>query len=499
MKYSKLVSLLLVATMSSSIIAGCSNQSVSETSINAGETTSISVESEVVDVIEETTLVEESTSTPTPTPEPVRHIDPETPELEGYDLLWSDEFNGDSLDTSIWNQEVRQPGWTNNELQAYTNSEDNVYVEDGHLVIRALQEFNDNGEAYYTSGKITGRGHTDFMYGRIEISARVPQGQGLWPAIWLMPYNESIYGSWPRCGEIDIMESLGHQTDLTYSTIHYGNPHSQQQGTYRLEEGLFSDDFHVYALEWEPGEMRFYTDDVLVACFNDWYSSTNGTTFFDYPAPFNQLYFLQLNLAVGGNWPGDPDETTDFSYAAFEVDYVRCYQLPEYDTNVERPPMAFRELAEDGNLLWNADLSEEENLYDESLWTFLTANGGIGSAVIEDGAFVITTDEAGTDDYSIQLVQPELPIINGNSYTVSFEACSDEDRTMVVDISGPHAGYARYMQDTAVDLTTSWQTYEYVFTMLENDDNYGRIEFNMGGTDSTSTIRIRNVRIEITE
>ncbi len=490
MKYSKLVSLLLVAAMSSSFIAGCSNQNASETTPAASESL-VAVETEAV-TVEET----EAPTTPTPTPEPVRHIDPDTPELEGYDLLWSDEFNGDSLDTSIWNQEVRQPGWTNNELQAYTNSEENVYVEDGRLVIRAIQNFNEDGEAYYTSGKITGRGHTDFLYGRIEISAKVPQGQGLWPAIWMMPYNESIYGSWPRCGEIDIMESLGHQTNITYSTIHYGNPHAEQQGTLTLEDGLFSDDFHVYALEWEPGEMRFYVDDICIHTVNDWFTGSSLENMRDYPAPFDQLFFLQLNLAVGGNWPGDPDETTDFDNATFEVDYVRCYQLPEYDTNVERPPMTFRDISEDGNLLW---YDEEENLYDESLWTFLTTNGGVGSGIDQDGMFVITTEEAGTDDYSIQLVQADLPIMNGNSYTVTFEACSDEERTMVVDISGPHAGYIRYMQDTTVDLTTNWQSYEYVFTMMENDDNYGRIEFNMGGTDSTSTIRIRNVRIEITE
>lgn len=490
MKYSKLVSLLLVAAMSSSFIAGCSNQNASETTSAASES-AVAGETESIEAQETEVL-----STPTPTPEPVRHIDPDTPELEGYDLLWSDEFNGDALDTSIWNQEVRQPGWTNNELQAYTNSEENVYVEDGHLVIRAIQNFNEDGEAYYTSGKITGRGHTDFLYGRIEISAKVPQGQGLWPAIWMMPYNESIYGSWPRCGEIDIMESLGHQTNITYSTIHYGNPHAEQQGTLTLEDGYFSDDFHVYALEWEPGAMRFYVDDICIHTVNDWFTGSSLENMRDYPAPFDQLFFLQLNLAVGGNWPGDPDETTDFDNATFEVDYVRCYQLPEYDTNVERPPMTFRDLAEDGNLLW---YDEEENLYDERLWTFLTTNGGVGSGVDEDGMFVITTDEAGTDDYSIQLVQADLPIMNGNSYTVTFEACSDEERTMVVDVSGPHAGYIRYMQDTTVDLTTNWQSYEYVFTMMENDDNYGRIEFNIGGTDSTATVRIRNVRIEITE
>ena len=122
-----------------------------------------------------------------------------TPELEGYNLLWSDEFDGDTLDESIWNRELRAPGWTNNELQEYTDSEDNIYVEDGCLVLRALEEDRD-GRPYYTSGKVNSQNNAQFQYGRVEVRAQVPEGQGLWPAIWMMPQDESFYGQWPKCG-----------------------------------------------------------------------------------------------------------------------------------------------------------------------------------------------------------------------------------------------------------------------------------------------------------
>ena len=127
-----------------------------------------------------------------------------TPELEGYKLLWSDEFDGNKLDETKWNYEPHEPGWTNNELQEYTTSTDNVFVRDGNLVIKAIKTEKD-GNVHYTSGKVTGQNKTDFMYGKVVVSAKVPEGQGLWPAIWMMPKDESYYGQWPKCGEIDIM------------------------------------------------------------------------------------------------------------------------------------------------------------------------------------------------------------------------------------------------------------------------------------------------------
>jgi len=241
------------------------------------------------------------------------------PLYDGYTLLWNDEFNGSVMDAAIWNYEPHEPGWVNSELQEYTESEENVFVRDGELVIKAIATKDESGKDYYTSGKVTTQNKEDFMYGKIVVSAKVPEGQGLWPAIWMMPTDESKYGQWPKCGEIDIMEVLGSDTKTAFATIHYGEPHAQQQGLLKLTEGSFSESFHEYSVEWEPGEMRFYIDGELVNTVNDWFTAVEGEDDKPYPAPFNQTFFVQMNLAVGGTWPGNPDATTDFSKAEFEI------------------------------------------------------------------------------------------------------------------------------------------------------------------------------------
>lgn len=424
----------------------------------------------------------------------------QVPQLDGYNLLWHDEFNGTEMNMDIWSYDPHEPGWTNAELQEYTTSTDNVFVRDGKLVLKAIKTQTDNGRDYYTSGKVKTRGKQDFMYGKVVARAKVPAGQGLWPAIWMMPTWESTYGNWPKCGEIDIMEVLGNEPDLTYSTIHYGEPHAEQQGTYRLPAGeTFADTFHDYSVEWEPGEMRFYLDDNLILTVNDWFTAMPGADEEPYPAPFNQDFYVQLNLAVGGTWPGNPDATTDFDKAEFEIDYVRVYQKEEYDMNVEKPAKEFRAATADGNLIYNGDFSESEALNDDDIWSFLVFEGGVGSASIENGMMVVTTENAGSVDYSIQLVQPEVPMIKGNTYKLTFEACAAEERSMIVCVSAPTAGWVRYLADTKVALGTDWQTYSYEFTMNDKDDNNGRLEFNMGAKGSTAEISIKNVRLEVVE
>lgn len=423
----------------------------------------------------------------------------ETPAIDGYNLLWSDEFDGDTLDETIWTREVREPGWTNNELQEYTTSDENIFVSDGHLVLKAVKS-EVNGSDYYTSGKVNSQNKADFQYGKVVVSAKVPEGQGLWPAIWMMPQDESYYGQWPKCGEIDIMEVLCNDTTTSYSTIHYGEPHAEQQGTLTLDEGSFASEFHEYSVEWEPGEMRFYTDGILVLTVNDWFTAEPGQDDKPYPAPFDQPFFVQMNLAVGGNWPGNPDETTDFENAEFQIDYVRVYQKDEYDTNVSKPEMEFREALEDGNFIYNGDFSDAEDLDDEEDWFFLLFNEGEGEAVIEDNMIVISSTNDGTEEYSVQLVQPDLPVIRDHTYRVTFDIRSDEARDCVVCVSAPHAGWIRYLQDTTIDVGEEWTTYTFEFTSSEKDDNYGRLEFNMGNHGYTSTIYITNVRYEdITE
>lgn len=419
----------------------------------------------------------------------------EIPQLDGYDLLWNDEFNGNALDETIWNYEPHEPGWTNEELQEYTTSTDNVFVRDGSLIIKAIKTEKD-GSDYYTSGKVTSQNKKDFTYGKVVARAKVPEGQGLWPAIWMMPKDEGFYGQWPKCGEIDIMEVLCSNTKTAYGTIHYGEPHAEQQGIYNLESGSFSEDFHEFSVEWEPGEMRFYIDGNLYHTVNDWFTAVKDEEEKAYPAPFNQPFFVQMNLAVGGTWPGNPDETTDFDKAEFEIDYVRVYQKPEYDMNVTKPEVNYREPLEDGNYIYNGNFAEQENLEDDINWKFLLFEGGVGKAEIKDNTMIISSEAEGTVDYSVQLVQPELPMIKGKKYRVTFDAYADEERDIVVCVSAPTAGWIRYLQDTTLTLSTEKKTYEYEFDMTERDDPNGRLEFNLGHRGSTATVYISNVRVE---
>ncbi|MBQ9895282.1 MAG: family 16 glycosylhydrolase [Ruminococcus sp.] len=417
------------------------------------------------------------------------------PQITGYDLLWNDEFDGEELDDSIWSYDPHEPGWTNQELQEYTESTDNVFIRDGKLVLKAIKT-EQNGKPYYTSGKIKSQNKKDFLYGKVVARAKVPEGKGLWPAIWMMPKDESLYGQWPKCGEIDIMEVLGSSVDTAYSTLHYGEPHGEQQGTRVLQNGSYADSFHDYSVEWEPGEIRFYIDDELTLTANDWFSGDANGNEKEYPAPFNQPFFVQMNLAVGGTWPGDPDETTNFDNAEFEIDYVRVYQKPEYDTNVTKPEAKLREPLADGNYVYNGDFAKDEDLDSDEDWKFMLFEGGEGNAEIKDNMIVITTQNQGTVDYSVQLVQPEMPIMKGKKYKVTFDAWADEERDIIVCVSAPNAGWIRYLQDTTVGITTERKSYEYEFEMTNKDDPTGRLEFNLGNRGSTATVYLTNVRLE---
>lgn len=241
----------------------------------------------------------------------------------GWTLIWNDEFNADSIDSGKWNHENWWPGYVNNELQSYSDDPSNSFVEEGnlHIVVKKEMPFDLNNPAY-NSARLNTAGKGDWVYGRFEIKARLPQGKGLWPAIWMMP-TYSVYGSWPTSGEIDIMEMLGHETDRIYGTIHYGNhyPDKSDTGTsYRLSEGDFSADFHIFALEWEEGKIRWYVDDTPYLTATNWFT-VGG----DWPAPFDQEFHIILNVALGGDWPGNPDQTTILPQTML-VDYVRVYQ-----------------------------------------------------------------------------------------------------------------------------------------------------------------------------
>lgn len=238
-----------------------------------------------------------------------------------YNLVWSDEFTGSTLNTSNWSYDVGAGGWGNNELQYYTNGS-NVEVSNGTLKIVAKKETTPVGGADYTSSRIVTKNKGDFRYGKFEARAKMPKGQGLWPAFWMLPTNYE-YGGWPKSGEIDVLEMLGHQPNIVYGTIHSGNPITaatiSSSANYTLPSGTFADDFHIFTLEWTPTSVKWLVDGNL-------YSTKTATDIS--PWVFDKAFHVLLNVAVGGNWPGAPDGTTVFPQT-MEVDYVRIYQKIE--------------------------------------------------------------------------------------------------------------------------------------------------------------------------
>jgi beta-glucanase (GH16 family) len=269
-----------------------------------------------------------------------------------WKLTFSDEFDGNAIDPAKWdfdigngfyNYEAKMwiSGWGNGELQYYTKESDNVFVKDGALHLRAIKESLHN--CGYSSARLKTRkkdGTPLFAqcYGRFEFRAKLPTGKGLWPALWMLPARDA-YGPWAASGEIDVMEARGHQPNKVLGTLHFGSrwPHNAQASTdYILPDKGTIADFHVYAVEWEPGEIRWYVDGKHYATQSHWWScsKTDGARgakpakeadLNAWPAPFDQPFYLIMNLAVGGQFPGEPDKTTVFP-AEMVVDYVRVYE-----------------------------------------------------------------------------------------------------------------------------------------------------------------------------
>jgi len=287
-----------------------------------------------------------------------------TPADAALSLVWSDEFDGTSLNTGNWTIITGDGcpnlcGWGNNELEYYRAQ--NVSVADGNLTLTARQEYY--GGRQFTSGKIQTSGKQSFLYGRIETRAKIPTGGGMWPAFWMMP-EDDVYGGWAASGEIDIMESAN-STDWVGGTIHYGgtwpdNTHSG--GTYSAGGINFADDFHIYAIEWEPEQIRWYVDGVnyYTRYSSQWYSDgAPGNPL----APFDQDFFIILNAAVGGNYTGCTEVscvTADLPQE-FVIDYVRVYQETgnlapvveiTYPTEGDNPPA--------GDITITVDASDED-------------------------------------------------------------------------------------------------------------------------------------------
>ncbi|MDY2587625.1 glycoside hydrolase family 16 protein [Winogradskyella aquimaris] len=240
---------------------------------------------------------------------------------KSYKLVWSEEFNEPELNENIWSFEegfVR-----NNEKQFYTqNNSNNCRVEDGSLIIEARKEKNKNYK--YSSASITTKNNKEFLYGRIEIRAKLPTGRGIWPAIWTLGTNIDKAG-WPLCGEIDIMENVGYDPDKVHGNVHtksFNHNLGTNKGNFVVVDSL-SVKYHVYAIDWTREKIDFFLDDIKYFTFyNDKKGDVNTW-------PFDQPQYLLLNLAVGGFWGGKEGINDDIFPQYYKIDYVRYYEIEE--------------------------------------------------------------------------------------------------------------------------------------------------------------------------
>ena len=448
-----------------------------------------------------------------------------------WSLVWSDEFSGTEIDRSKWTHDIGNwivdqdgngitPGWGNNEKEYYTDSNENAFIDDGKLVIKAKQEqvTDEFGTYDYTSAKLKTKGLFSKTYGRYEIKAKLPTGKGLWPAIWMLPEDDE-YGAWAASGEIDIMEAWGSRPNTVAGTIHYGEgwPNNKYTGKeFELPENRGIDKWHTYALEWEPGELRWYVDGELYQTQNKWYSKgKNNAANFAYPAPFDQDFYLVMNLAVGGWFDGEVDETTKFP-SQMEVDYVRVYDLKKRDYREAVEPVAepvelpadAKQPLEDGNLVYDQNyekpitlVNKPEDQLNPTYWNFVYlpdfgGDGNISVEEVEEGNFAKTEIiNPGSQLYSLQMIQ-NISLGNGGKYKVSFDAKSTQPRKIMVKAgAGPSHGWVKYSNEETFNLTSELQSYEFTFDMLNETDIASRLEFNLGG-NGTEPVWIGNVRVE---
>lgn len=249
---------------------------------------------------------------------------PQGPQDKGWSFettpVWQDEFDYTGLpDATKWGYDIGGSGWGNNELQYYTNSINNVFAGNGVLTIAARKEAF--GGRQYTSTRLISKGKGDFLYGRFEIKAKLPQGRGTWPAIWMLP-TDWAYGGWPQSGEIDIMEHVGYDTNKVHISVHteayYFKIGTHKTSTKVIEQAMHR--FHLYRVDWTPYAIRGYIDDVLIYQF---INEGKGYKVW----PFDKRFHLLLNIAIGGDWGGQQGVDDTIFPASMEIDYVRVYKM----------------------------------------------------------------------------------------------------------------------------------------------------------------------------
>jgi len=456
-------------------------------------------------------------------------------------IVWSDEFNGHRLDTSKWGYQlgngtaVGLQGWGNNELEYYTDRDKNVRVDDGKLIITARKENftgtaaggNEGQNFTWTSGRIRTAGKFSRTYGKIEIRAKLPTGKGFWPAIWMLPEDQpgNPYGLWAANGEIDIAEGWGSKPKNIGQTLNYGgmwpnNVYSTYQYTFPKKDTVAK--WHTYTLEWRSNEIKWLIDDEVTFTKTGWWSTkaqpaTSDADLNAWPAPFDKPFYLLLNLAVGGNFDGNPDATTP-NKAEMEIDSIQWWSLPDenrdpgprpviqypWTPKPARPPV-------DGNLIYNPsfdwtatntnvvqypDAQTIDGVSNSYFWNLFKQDGD-ATAANEFGAIRVDVTNPGTQGWNVQLQHNGITVTEGRKYAVKFDAWSSTSRDIsyTVGASGDARGFESYMGgDKPASLTTTRQTFTQTFSMLTGTNTNARLVFNLANA-GVNTVWLDNISV----
>lgn len=471
---------------------------------------------------------------------------------EKWELIWNDEFDGTELDSTKWDYQTGTgaaygvAGWGNQEEEYYTDSPENSKVADGTLTITAKKDSTHSG-TNYTSARIrtvtediNTNGNANLgtalqigTYGRVEAKMKMPAGKGIWPAFWMLPYD-SEYGTWATSGELDIMEARGRLPQEVGGTIHYGGiwPNNVYKGkTYQFAGDDSIEEYHIYAVEWDPTEITWLVDGVEYGSLTNWYAEAGEEGNWPFPAPFDEEFYVLLNLAVGGTYDSavaSSEIEVDENGVDMDVDYVRWYQRdasvyedwvigqPTTEKDGSADAEALLALADDnGNFIVNGDFSNTDiPVYKGSqTWTIqrgnwfgLTENNnGNGKAAWEyvqnagKTYAKINVSNAGSQTYSSQMIQ-YFPLVKGYDYEISYVAYTDTANPKA-DISlkmggDDDNGWGVYSGNYTDELTTTPTKYTHKFSMTSDTDPTARFEFNLA--TSTGNVYISDVCVKIT-
>lgn len=401
---------------------------------------------------------------------------------DNYELVWSDEFNGNYLDTNTWNYEIGTGswGWGNNEQQYYTDR--NIKVSNGTMKITAKRE--DYGGMKYTSSRITTKNKKNFKYGKIEARIKMPKFKGVWPAFWMLGANQDSVG-WPKCGEIDIMEAINDE-NLVYGTLHWfndpGNNNADSGSSVAVADRT---EYHVYGVEWTADKLRWYVDGKVYRTMdvsNDSFSEVR------------KEYFVIFNMAIGGQWPGYNIDETAFP-ATMEVDWVRAYKKVEGTTTKYTGPMitVTEDAVETCSGKWGS--------YFGSDWAGASGTSKSTDKAVTGATMNITS--IGNSQWGVQQYLKGLHYYPGRTYNYSFTMTSDVDKRVFVKVAGDgdEQIFGEYIDLKArVPYNFSRQV-----TLAEDMEGVLDLYFGMGkcdgdaaATNSAANITLSNVSFKTT-